>query len=741
MDTVGGFALKVCIGRGCFGVVWSAVCPESGELRALKQIDVSFLSEKERELCVTEVQVLARLAELRCPYVIRYHSSFVEGTALCVVTELAPGGSLYDRIRGDPEAGGTPGMSSAAVWRAFTEVLVGLHAVHGAGVLHRDLKTLNIFIAAGGACRIGDFGLARVLSNPRSLARTMVGTPYYISPEMCAGQEYGPKSDVWALGIVLHELCTARFPFEAPNHAALVLQIARARVDTLFRIRDTHGPTLAGLVKRCLTKHTNHRPSTADLLGTQSVVDAALRHHVAVPPAFVAAARRRVCNQIRAHPVASLSSLTALCSDAAEAGAGPAAAAAAVDSATTAAAAAALRLSEREAAALLQDGARPAPGSAPRATPTAQQPRGGLPSRRVRRGGPQRRGDYCPPPSRSRPVPPPRQKTAQTGYRSGKARSRDIGLVAALPEPGAGSSGSDDDSADSDAPRQHCSPPRYNRAAGAWRGSPKRGGEAPARDRCGQPSAPFPGADRPSAEGAHGAPAPRAATPQSAGSGAVGSEGEDADGGGRLSNTDADDEYASSVTVRWTVRGATGEEQSGLAATAVPAASGSRAPWRPEDDADGAAAGAGPGADQGPETDAEEDGAYSSDGRAADSDAAAGDYWSSGSGADAGDHTAGDSLQRRAARLQQQLCDCAELYKDAEARLPPGAVELLRESARAAGRFPDGSAAAVSTPDVQWGDSDFGDAHSARAVCLVYRKLLLEAELRAVEECTAESPT
>ena len=94
---------------------------------------------------------------------------------------------------------------------------LGLAYIHKKKILHRDIKSMNMFLSKGENIRIGDLGVAKVLQENVNFARTMVGTPYYLSPEMCEEKPYNDKSDIWALGCVLYELCTFKHPFEAKN--------------------------------------------------------------------------------------------------------------------------------------------------------------------------------------------------------------------------------------------------------------------------------------------------------------------------------------------------------------------------------------------------------------------------------------------------------------------------------------------------------------------------------------------
>ena len=99
---------------------------------------------------------------------------------------------------------------------------LGLQYLHANRILHRDIKTINMFLAKGDCIKIGDLGVAKELNATNNMAKTIVGTPYYLSPELCEEKPYNNKSDIWSLGCVLYELCTLRHPFEATNQGCLL---------------------------------------------------------------------------------------------------------------------------------------------------------------------------------------------------------------------------------------------------------------------------------------------------------------------------------------------------------------------------------------------------------------------------------------------------------------------------------------------------------------------------------------
>jgi hypothetical protein len=140
--------------------------------------------------------------------------------------------------------------------------------VHTKHILHRDLKTQNIFITKArdgtmGLVKLGDFGIAKVLEGSYAAASTVIGTPYYMSPEVCQGQQYGYMSDVWALGCILYEICALQQAWNGSNLLGLVYKIVQERQPPL---PDTYSAELRDLVSSMLSKDPAHRPSLPQIL-------------------------------------------------------------------------------------------------------------------------------------------------------------------------------------------------------------------------------------------------------------------------------------------------------------------------------------------------------------------------------------------------------------------------------------------------------------------------------------------
>lgn len=141
--------------------------------------------------------------------------------------------------------------------------MLALKYIHSLNILHRDLKTSNIFLQENGDLKIGDFGIARVLEGTMHNAESVVGTPYYMSPEICQNQPYSYKSDVWSLGCVLYELCTLEHAFKSNNLLNLVYKIVHEDPDP---ISTKYSSDMQNLINLLVKKNLSERPTLDQLI-------------------------------------------------------------------------------------------------------------------------------------------------------------------------------------------------------------------------------------------------------------------------------------------------------------------------------------------------------------------------------------------------------------------------------------------------------------------------------------------
>lgn len=153
------------------------------------------------------------LKALQGPTLIKFVESFNDKDSKYIVMEYADGGNLETKIEKKKSSGEK--FTPDEILRYVAQITLALMAMHSKNILHRDIKTKNIFVTKGDILKLGDFGISRQMDTKSALNATSCGTPYYMSPEVCASQPYDSKADVWALGVILYELITFKKPFDA----------------------------------------------------------------------------------------------------------------------------------------------------------------------------------------------------------------------------------------------------------------------------------------------------------------------------------------------------------------------------------------------------------------------------------------------------------------------------------------------------------------------------------------------
>ncbi|XP_069323352.1 serine/threonine-protein kinase Nek5 [Eulemur rufifrons] len=247
------------IGEGAFGKAYLAKEKSDSKLCVIKEINFAKMPIQEKEASKKEVILLAKMKH---PNIVTFFSSFQENSRLFIVMEYCDGGDLMKRI--NRQRGVLFSEDQILSW--FVQISLGLKHIHDRKILHRDIKAQNIFLSKNGiVAKLGDFGIARVLNNSMELARTCVGTPYYLSPEICQNKPYNNKTDIWSLGCVLYELCTLKHPFEGNNLHQLVLKICQAHfapisprfsrdlqslMSQLFKVSPRDRPSINSILKR-----------------------------------------------------------------------------------------------------------------------------------------------------------------------------------------------------------------------------------------------------------------------------------------------------------------------------------------------------------------------------------------------------------------------------------------------------------------------------------------------------------
>ena len=258
------YIIQKTLGKGSYGIVYKVQKQNTNEIYVLKKIPLKGLSEKE----ISEVRQEAKiLSSINSDFVVKYFDSFEENNNINIVMEYCDKGDLNDFILRKKEENKL--IEEEIIWNLFIKITIGLAHIHKMKILHRDLKTMNIFLKDEFQVKIGDLGVAKILLK-NSFAKTLIGTPYYLSPEICEEKPYNDKSDVWALGCILYELCTYKHPFDAKSQGALILKIMRNIPED---INQYYSNELRNLIFLLLEKDSQKRPSCIEILKYDFVID------------------------------------------------------------------------------------------------------------------------------------------------------------------------------------------------------------------------------------------------------------------------------------------------------------------------------------------------------------------------------------------------------------------------------------------------------------------------------------
>ncbi|XP_037656051.1 serine/threonine-protein kinase Nek3 isoform X2 [Choloepus didactylus] len=248
------------IGEGSFGRALLVQQQSSNRMFAMKEIRLpKTLSEMQNS---RKEAIL--LAKMKHPNIVAFQESFEAEGHLYIVMEYCDGGDLMQKIK--HQKGKLFPEDMILNW--FTQMCLGVNHIHKKRVLHRDIKAKNIFLTQDGKVKLGDFGSARLLSNPMAFACTYVGTPYYVPPEIWENTPYNNKSDIWSLGCILYELCTLKHPFQANSWKTLILKICQGSISPL---PSHYSCELQYLIKQLFKKNPSHRPSATTLLSRGSL--------------------------------------------------------------------------------------------------------------------------------------------------------------------------------------------------------------------------------------------------------------------------------------------------------------------------------------------------------------------------------------------------------------------------------------------------------------------------------------
>ena len=288
----GDYAVIRQLGKGSFGRVFLVKNVHDDSPWVMKEIDLAASGDpvKARADALKEVGMLSRLDH---PNIVQYKECFQTSTLLTppppapasaspaassspssptpvaltadssstmmyIIMEYADAGDLNHRIRSQRKP-----FTEQQVLNYFTQLALAIKHLHDRKCLHRDIKAENIFLTSDNRIKLGDFGISKLLPSTFACAITRIGTPYYLSPEICMNRPYNTASDMWSLGVCLYEMCMLAHPFDASSMEGLLKKIVRVPHRP---IHNFYHPELRHLCDALMNKNATKRPSIGEVL-------------------------------------------------------------------------------------------------------------------------------------------------------------------------------------------------------------------------------------------------------------------------------------------------------------------------------------------------------------------------------------------------------------------------------------------------------------------------------------------
>lgn len=226
----------------------------------MKKVIVTKLNEREKENALNEIRILASINH---PNVVSYKEAFYDSNSfsICTIMEFADDGDLEFKI--NQKIKSKSQFIENEIWNILFQITNGLKALHEKKILHRDLKSANIFLYKNGQTKIGDMNVSKI--NKQGLLYTQTGTPYYASPEVWKDKPYDYKSDLWSLGCVIYEVTTLKPPFRGNSMEAVFNKVIRGKFEN---IPNNYSQNLFSMINSLLQVNPGSRPSCDQIINT-----------------------------------------------------------------------------------------------------------------------------------------------------------------------------------------------------------------------------------------------------------------------------------------------------------------------------------------------------------------------------------------------------------------------------------------------------------------------------------------
>jgi len=256
--SVGSYRLIDFVGAGGMGEVYRGLDSAKSRVVALKVLNLAKTAPNAIERFRNEARIHAAV---RHPNIATMYEYLELEGAPCIAMEYVDGETIDERIR---RRGAVPLEETLKIFERITDAVAYLHR---RGIIHRDLKSNNVKVSESGVIKLLDFGIAKAHDSPKlTVSGAMVGTPQYVSPEQLRGAAADERTDIWALGVLLYEMLTARLPFEAESVAAVMDRVGRASYAAPSRLIATLPREVDRIVGLCLKAKPDQRYQTAEAL-------------------------------------------------------------------------------------------------------------------------------------------------------------------------------------------------------------------------------------------------------------------------------------------------------------------------------------------------------------------------------------------------------------------------------------------------------------------------------------------
>ncbi|XP_033210319.1 serine/threonine-protein kinase 3 isoform X3 [Belonocnema kinseyi] len=246
------------LGEGSYGSVYKALHKESGQVLAIKQVPV----DTDLQEIIKEISIMQQCDS---PYVVKYYGSYFKNTDLWIVMEYCGAGSVSDIMRLRKKT-----LQEDEIATILSDTLKGLEYLHLRRKIHRDIKAGNILLNNEGHAKLADFGVAGQLTDTMAKRNTVIGTPFWMAPEVIQEIGYDCVADIWSLGITALEMAEGKPPY-GDIHPMRAIFMIPTKPPPSFREPDQWSPEFIDFVSGCLVKNPEERATATELLNHEFI--------------------------------------------------------------------------------------------------------------------------------------------------------------------------------------------------------------------------------------------------------------------------------------------------------------------------------------------------------------------------------------------------------------------------------------------------------------------------------------